>query len=287
MWNPVPQPKYRVIFNGTDHFDYLYNAQLACNPPRGDCPYVGAFATDTVTMFFARFLQPELWPQLAEDIDDSLIPPTLDRAHREPDHRAAVLRRRLPLRRAGLRGELPSAAWSLRESPPPFEAGQLLFYRDTTRDGRRRPALAVGDRAGRLAGDEVRALRRGRHPLRRRPPGQLLFYRDYPRDGTGDVNSPAVIGLGGWQGMRQLFAGDPGRAVRGGRPGPVAVLPRHTRDGTGDVNTPGIIGRGGWQDMRHLTYGGDGIIYAIDSQGRLLFYRDHTRNGHGESTPRR
>ena len=40
--------------------------------------------------------------------------------------------------------------------------------------------------------------------------GQLLFYRDTTRNGTGDVNTPSVIGQGGWQAMKFLFAGDPG-----------------------------------------------------------------------------
>jgi hypothetical protein len=37
--------------------------------------------------------------------------------------------------------------------------------------------------------------------------GQLLFYRDQTRNGTGDVNTPAVIGLGGWQQFIHLFSG--------------------------------------------------------------------------------
>jgi hypothetical protein len=42
------------------------------------------------------------------------------------------------------------------------------------------------------------------------PNGQLLFYRDQTRDGTGDVSSPSVIGLGGWQQMQHLFSGGDG-----------------------------------------------------------------------------
>ena len=40
--------------------------------------------------------------------------------------------------------------------------------------------------------------------------GQLLFYRDWNRDGTGDVNTPSVIGQGGWQVMKHLFDGGQG-----------------------------------------------------------------------------
>ena len=40
--------------------------------------------------------------------------------------------------------------------------------------------------------------------------GRLLFYRDTTRHGTGDVNTPSVIGQGGWQAMKFLFAGGDG-----------------------------------------------------------------------------
>ena len=35
--------------------------------------------------------------------------------------------------------------------------------------------------------------------------GRLLFYRDNTQDGTGDVNTPTVIGLGGWADFKFLF----------------------------------------------------------------------------------
>ena len=40
--------------------------------------------------------------------------------------------------------------------------------------------------------------------------GRLLFYRDNAQDGTGDVNTPAVIGLGGWADFKFLFPGGNG-----------------------------------------------------------------------------
>jgi hypothetical protein len=285
LWNPVPQPKYRLEFNETDHFDYLYKVDLACNPPRGSCPYVGALATDTVTMFFARFLQPELWPHLAQDIADSLIPPTL-----------AELVQDLTVEQqffvGGYLSGVPAfegnseCGIALRESPPPFEAGQLLFYRDTTRDG-------LGDLhspsvIGLGGWQDLKFVLSGGDGIIYAvdSEGQLLFYRDHARDGTGDVNTPAVIGLGGWQNMRHLFAGDPGVLYAVDSEGQLLFYRDTTRDGTGDVHTPAVIGLGGWQTMRHLIYGGDGIIYAVDSEGRLLFYRDTTRDGTGDvNTP--
>jgi hypothetical protein len=281
LWNPVPQPKYRLEFAGTEHFDYLFNVQLACNPARGSCPYVGLLAMDTVTMFFARFLQPELWPHLAQDIADSLIPPTL-----------AELVQDLTVEQqfyvGGYLSGLPAfegnseCSLALRESPPPFAAGQLLFYRDTTRDGlgdlHSPSVIGLGGwqvlKFVLAAGDGIIYAVNSQ--------GQLLFYRDNNRDGTGDVHSPAVIGLGGWQSMRHLFAGDPGVLYAVDQQGRLLFYRDNNRDGTGDVHSPRVIGRGGWQNMRHLVYGGDGIIYAIDQQGQLLFYRDRKRDGTGD-----
>ena len=281
LWNPVPQPKYLVKFRESEHFDYLYKQELACRPPRGSCPYVGAFTTDTVTMFFARFLQPEHWPRLATEIDDSLIPPTP----------ADLTQRLTPEQQFFLGGYLVGVpafdssspcAIAQRESPPPFAAGQLLFYRDTTRDGE--GDLHSPSVIGQGGWQAMRFVLSGGDGILYAvdSQGQLLFYRDRNRDGTGDVHSPAVIGQGGWQSMRHLFAGDPGVLYAVDSQGRLLFYRDHNRDGTGDVHSPGIIGQGGWQDMRLLTYGGDGIIYAVDSQGRLLFYRDHNRDGTGD-----
>jgi hypothetical protein len=40
--------------------------------------------------------------------------------------------------------------------------------------------------------------------------GKLLFYRDTNQNGTGDVNTPSVIGQGGWQVFKFLAAGGNG-----------------------------------------------------------------------------
>jgi hypothetical protein len=116
--------------------------------------------------------------------------------------------------------------------------------------------------------------------------GQLLFYRDHTRDGTGDVNTPSVIGLGGWQQFKHLFSGGDGIIYAVNTDGQLLFYRDGHRDGTGDVSSPSVIGLGGWQQMKHLFSGGDGIIYAVDGNGRLLFYRDQTRNGTGDvNTP--
>ncbi len=86
--------------------------------------------------------------------------------------------------------------------PPQLRAGQLLSIATPRETGRRREH-AVGHRAGWMAASQSRLLRRRRDHLRResgRP----------TRDGTGDVNTPSVIGLGGWQAMKHLFHGGDG-----------------------------------------------------------------------------
>jgi Tachylectin len=170
--------------------------------------------------------------------------------------------------------------------PLEFRSGQLLFYRDETRNGTgdvNTPSV-IG-----LGGwQAMQHLTYGGDGILYAvdDQGRLLFYRDFKRDGTGDVNSPAVIGLGGWASMLHLFAGDPGVLYAVNPDGQLLFYRDNTRNGTGDVNTPSVIGLGGWQNMQHLFYGGDGIIYAVDDQGQLLFYRDATRDGTGDvNTP--
>ena len=112
--------------------------------------------------------------------------------------------------------------------------------------------------------------------------GELLFYRDNTRNGTGDVDTPAVIGQGGWQQFLHLFSGGEGIIYAVNPEGQLLFYRDWNHNGTGDVSSPSVIGLGGWQGMRHLFSGGDGIIYAVDDAGRLLFYRDHNRDGTGD-----
>lgn len=184
------------------------------------------------------------------------------------------------LERAGWR--LP---WEAAIAPAPAwvhpMAGQLVFYRDTTRDG-----------TDGIAGPSVIGLGGWQHMLHLTSggngiiyavdgDGRLLFYRDAAQDGSGDVSSPKVIGLGGWQGMRRIFGGGDGIIYAIDGDGRLLFYRDATRDGTGDVANPAVIGDGGWQDMLHVFSGGNGIIYAVDQAGRLLFYRDHARDGTG------
>ena len=180
-------------------------------------------------------------------------------------------------------GAIPGG-YLVKVDDPAFapEVGQLLFYRDHTRDG-------TGD----VANPSVIGL--GGWQLLRHvfsggdgiiyavdEDGRLLFGRDATRDGTGDVSVSSVIGLGGWQSFRHLFSGGDGIIYAVDQDGRLLFYRDHNRDGTGDVANPSVIGLGGWQFFRHLFSGGDGIIYAVDQDGRLLFYRDHNRDGTGD-----
>ncbi len=117
--------------------------------------------------------------------------------------------------------------------------------------------------------------------------GRLLFYRDTTQNGTGDVDSPSVIGQGGWEGFKFLFSGGNGIIYAVNPEGQLLFYRDTAQNGTGDVNSPKVIGQGGWADFKFLFSGGNGIIYAVNQQGQLLFYRDYNQDGTGDvDTPK-
>jgi hypothetical protein len=116
--------------------------------------------------------------------------------------------------------------------------------------------------------------------------GRLLFYRDNTQNGTGDVDTPGVIGLGGWADFLFLFSAGNGIIYAVNPQGQLLFYRDFTQNGTGDVDTPSVIGQGGWEQFQFLFSGGNGILYAVNQQGQLLFYRDFTQNGTGDvNTP--
>ena len=94
--------------------------------------------------------------------------------------------------------------------------------------------------------------------------GRLLFYRDNTQNGTGDVDTPSVIGLGGWADFKFLFSGGNGIIYAVDQQGQLLFYRDNTQNGTGDVDTPSVIGLGGWADFKSLFSGGNGIIYAVE-----------------------
>ena len=94
--------------------------------------------------------------------------------------------------------------------------------------------------------------------------GRLLFYRDNTQNGTGDVDTPGVIGQGGWEEFKFLFSGGNGIIYAVNQQGQLLFYRDNTQNGTGDVDTPSVIGLGGWTDFQFLFSGGNGIIYASE-----------------------
>lgn len=77
-WNALSAPKHRAIFKNGDHWSYLPAEEiLPCPSPRGPCPYIPAATADLLTMFFGKYLPPELAPQLPSSIPGNLFPPRL------------------------------------------------------------------------------------------------------------------------------------------------------------------------------------------------------------------
>jgi hypothetical protein len=78
LWSAIAKPKHRAVFTDGEHFDYLYTPQLPCRQSKGPCRWLGAATDDLVAMFFANYLPPELWPNLPDQVPDTLIPPPLN-----------------------------------------------------------------------------------------------------------------------------------------------------------------------------------------------------------------
>ncbi|MFI7491875.1 tachylectin-related carbohydrate-binding protein [Micromonospora echinaurantiaca] len=112
--------------------------------------------------------------------------------------------------------------------------------------------------------------------------GRLLRYVDASQTGGGDVSSPQVIGLGGWQQFRSLFSGADNVIYAVDQAGRLLRYVDASQTGGGDVSNPQIIGQGGWQQFRFLFPGADNVIYAVDQAGRLLRYVDASQTGGGD-----
>ena len=76
-WEAMARPRHRVVFEEGEHWDYLGTTDIPCRTP-ASCPGIQGAAADLVTMFFARYLPPELATNLVADVPPSLEPPALD-----------------------------------------------------------------------------------------------------------------------------------------------------------------------------------------------------------------
>jgi hypothetical protein len=108
--------------------------------------------------------------------------------------------------------------------------------------------------------------------------GELLSYGDAGT--TGNVSSPVIVGLGGWQEFSFLFSGrDVSGASRIYAVNTSGELLSFGDDGTvGNVSSPVKVGLGGWQQFEFLFCGSDitgaNRIYAVKPTGELLSYGD-------------
>ena len=112
--------------------------------------------------------------------------------------------------------------------------------------------------------------------------GRLLYYKDTTQNGTGDVNTPQVIGQGGWQQFKFLFSAGNNVIYAVNQQGQLLRYVDASQTGGGDVSSPQVIGQGGWLQFRFLFSGGDNIIYAVNQQGQLLRYVDASQTGGGD-----
>ena len=76
-WGQLPRPRHRAVFTEGLHWDYLPANSVPCASDRGPCTHLAAAAADLVTMFFAKYLPPELATNLPGQIPDDLFPPPL------------------------------------------------------------------------------------------------------------------------------------------------------------------------------------------------------------------
>jgi hypothetical protein len=112
--------------------------------------------------------------------------------------------------------------------------------------------------------------------------GRLLLYQDTTQNGTGDVNTPKVIGQGGWEQFKFLFSADNKVIYAVNQQGQLLRYVDASQTGGGDVSSPKIVGQGGWLQFKFLFSGGGNIIYAVNQQGQLLRYVDASQTGGGD-----
>ena len=77
-WEQMVRPRHRVVFAKGEHWDYLGPVNIPCSPGQGPCAPLHSAAADLLTMFFGRYLPPELASDLPGRIPSSLEPPVLN-----------------------------------------------------------------------------------------------------------------------------------------------------------------------------------------------------------------
>jgi hypothetical protein len=112
--------------------------------------------------------------------------------------------------------------------------------------------------------------------------GRLFLYKDTTQNGTGDVKTPQVIGQGGWEQFKFLFAAGSNVIYAVNEQGQLLRYVDASQTGGGDVSSPQVVGQGGWEQFKFLFSGGGNIIYAVNQQEQLLRYVDKSQTGGGD-----
>jgi acetyl esterase/lipase len=82
FWPRVPRPRHKLVNEDAWHWDYLRPGSIPCERDRGSCEQTGWISMDVVTLFFGKYLPPEMWPTLGSQISYRL---TSRKISRTPD----------------------------------------------------------------------------------------------------------------------------------------------------------------------------------------------------------
>ena len=76
QWAGFPLPRHKATLTRGQHWDYLIGGRTACEAGvRGPCRWTHVYIMDLVCLFAGKYLPPESWPNLGNQIADSLDPP--------------------------------------------------------------------------------------------------------------------------------------------------------------------------------------------------------------------
>ncbi|MDP8928224.1 MAG: alpha/beta fold hydrolase [Actinomycetota bacterium] len=78
FWSAVPRPRHKLVNADASHWDYL-RPGVPCEGWRGPCGQTRWISMDVVTLFLGKYLPPELWPTLGQQISYRLTSRKIER----------------------------------------------------------------------------------------------------------------------------------------------------------------------------------------------------------------
>jgi hypothetical protein len=163
-------------------------------------------------------------------------------------------------------------------------SGNLLWYKDTSRDGSGFSFNAPNE--GAVIGTDWNQFTHvidggGGILYAVEPNGNLLWYKDTARNGTWgwDPNSGNLIGTG-WNVFSQVVSGGNGMLYAIEPNGDLLWYRDLAQNGTPDwaAGSSNLIGTG-WNEFIDVISNGNGILYGRNYNGNLLWYQDLAQNG--------